>query len=70
MDLFPGNLYRMMNELTISLKDKIKYMVEVSLAIALLHAKGYIYRDLKPENILVDQHNFIRLCDFGYSTKS
>lgn len=69
MDLFPSNLYRMMNELSISLQEKIKYMVEVSMAIAFIHGKGYIYRDLKPENILVDQHNSIRLCDFGYSTK-
>lgn len=30
-----------------------------------IHSFGVIHRDLKPENILVDEHNHLKLIDFG-----
>lgn len=28
-----------------------------------------MHRDLKPENLLLDQHNNIKVCDFGWSVE-
>jgi len=30
-----------------------------------IHANGVVHRDLKPENIMVDEHDHIKLIDFG-----
>jgi eukaryotic-like serine/threonine-protein kinase len=34
-------------------------------ALAYIHSNGVVHRDLKPENILVDDHDNIKLIDFG-----
>ena len=35
------------------------------LAIAHLHALGFVHRDLKPENVLLDGEGHVRITDFG-----
>jgi serine/threonine protein kinase len=40
-------------------------MVQVSEALAYIHAKGLVHRDLKPSNIMVDEDRQVRLMDFG-----
>ena len=32
-----------------------------------LHAKNIIHRDLKPANVLLDEHDCVKLCDFGFA---
>jgi serine/threonine-protein kinase len=34
-------------------------------ALEYIHANGVVHRDLKPENIMVDEHDNIKLIDFG-----
>ncbi len=48
-----------------------KYMIwlQVAFMIVHMHQKGFLYRDLKAENVLIDERGFVKLCDFGYSTK-
>ena len=45
------------------------YIAETALAIASVHALGYIHRDIKPDNLLLDTKGHIKLTDLGLSTK-
>ncbi|MDQ3336382.1 MAG: protein kinase [Myxococcota bacterium] len=50
----------------------IQIMRQVLRAVGAAHAKGIIHRDLKPDNIFLvndggDQHDFVKLLDFGIS---
>ncbi len=40
-------------------------MLQISEALAYIHAKGLIHRDVKPTNIMVDEDRLVRLMDFG-----
>lgn len=33
-----------------------------------LHSKGVAHRDLKPENLLLDEHDHLKISDFGMAT--
>jgi serine/threonine protein kinase len=33
-----------------------------------LHGLGVAHRDLKPENLLLDEHDNLKICDFGMAT--
>lgn len=33
-----------------------------------LHTKGVAHRDLKPENLLLDEHDNLKISDFGMAT--
>lgn len=34
---------------------------------AYLHRKGILHRDLKPSNIIINEHDVVKICDFGLS---
>ncbi|KAF7329905.1 Protein kinase domain-containing protein [Mycena kentingensis (nom. inval.)] len=42
-----------------------RWLCQMSLGIAAIHAHGVIHRDIKPENILLDFQGNIRITDFG-----
>jgi serine/threonine-protein kinase Chk1 len=33
-----------------------------------LHCRGVAHRDLKPENLLLDEHDSLKISDFGMAT--
>lgn len=43
----------------------LRFLEQVCLALALVHAQGAIHRDLIPQNILIDRRGRVRVVDFG-----
>jgi len=59
----PINAYCNQNNLTI--RDRLKLMLQVAQAVAYAHSRLIVHRDLKPSNILVDSQGDVHLLDFG-----
>ena len=57
------------NKGNISLKQKLSFVYEISLAIEYMHTRNYkiLHRDIKSSNILLDDNYHCKLCDFGMS---
>ena len=66
-----GELFALIEE-----KDRVAepatkyYAASVTLALAHLHAHGFIYRDLKPENLLLDSSGRLKVCDLGLAKQA
>lgn len=45
-----------------------KYMKQLISGVEYLHNSGVAHRDLKPENLLLDQHDNLKITDFGMAT--
>jgi eukaryotic-like serine/threonine-protein kinase len=66
MEWCDGRLLRqILDEGRISQERAIRIATEVLDALEYIHANGIVHRDLKPENIMVDEHDNIKLIDFG-----
>ncbi|SPE24363.1 Non-specific serine/threonine protein kinase [Candidatus Sulfotelmatomonas gaucii] len=66
MEWCDGRLLRkILDEGRISKERAIRIAIEVLKALDYIHANGVVHRDLKPENIIVDDHDHIKLIDFG-----
>ena len=48
----------------------IRIAVKVLSALEYIHEQGIVHRDLKPENIMVDEHDNVKLIDFGIAGDS
>lgn len=49
----------------LSLREKIKILYKILLALDYAHTSGIIHRDLKPDNILVTSEFYPKIADFG-----
>ena len=49
----------------LKLSTVLKYSKQIVEALSSAHNKGVVHRDIKPENIMVDEHDNIKVMDFG-----
>jgi len=71
MEWCEGRLLRaILDEGRIPQDRAIRITIEVLDALDYIHANGVVHRDLKPENIMVDEHDNIKLIDFGIASDS
>jgi serine/threonine protein kinase len=59
----PINAY--CNQKNLSIRERLKLVLQVAQAVAYAHTRLIVHRDLKPSNILVDSQGEVHLLDFG-----
>jgi len=66
MEWCEGRLLRtIMDEGLLDAERAQRIAIRVLDGLEYIHANGVVHRDLKPENIMVDEHDNIKLIDFG-----
>lgn len=45
-----------------------RYFNQLLSGVQYLHTRGVAHRDLKPENLLLDEHDNLKISDFGMAT--
>jgi serine/threonine-protein kinase len=69
MEWCEGRLLRnILDEGRIGQERALRIALGVLDALDYIHAHGVVHRDLKPENIMVDDHDNIKLIDFGIAS--
>ena len=72
MEWAEGRLLReiLQREVTIAPDRAVRLTVAICDVLDCIHSRGIVHRDLKPENVMVDEHDQIKLIDFGIAQKS
>lgn len=62
-----GSLSSLMDKKFLTVREIVKYSLEILSGLSYIHSKGMIHLDLKPTNILIDDSGKARITDFGLS---
>lgn len=62
-----GSLSSKMNNEFLTIREVIKYSVDILSGLNVIHSKGLIHLDIKPTNILIDDSGKAIITDFGLS---
>ena len=62
-----GSINSLIEERFLSVREIIKYSLDVLGGVAYIHSKGLVHLDIKPTNILLDKSDRAILTDFGLS---
>lgn len=71
MELLPGGSLRkrlsqtLGRQETLSIPDAVRWAIQAARGIGAAHELGLVHRDIKPSNLLLDQHDNIKVADFG-----
>lgn len=60
-----SDLSQLMHREKLSLKAKLKLLMQICKGMEIAHKNGVIHRDIKPSNILVDANEHVHILDFG-----
>jgi serine/threonine protein kinase len=60
---------RLLDDGNMSERDLADALMQMSGALAYLHARDVMHGDIKPDNVLIDEQGRYLLCDFGISSK-
>lgn len=63
-----GSLSKLIDNRYLTVREIVKYALDLLSGVAYIHSKGLIHLDIKPTNILIDDSNRAVLTDFGLST--
>ncbi len=63
-----ANLRQMLSEGSITQRDVLDFVPQITEALQHAHEAGVVHRDIKPENVLIDSRGRVRLVDFGLAT--
>ena len=72
MEYVPRTLLEMLDDTEgagLPKEDVRSYVHQLCVAVAFVHASGYVYRDIKPENMLITEDKTLKLCDFGFARR-
>jgi serine/threonine protein kinase len=58
------------DEVTLAPDRAVRIVLAICDALDYIHSHGIVHRDLKPENVIVDEHDQIKLIDFGIAGKA
>ena len=72
MEYVPRTLLELLDDVDgagLPKEDVRSYVRQLCVAVAFVHASGYVYRDIKPENMLITEDKTLKLCDFGFARR-